>query len=403
MSVKYYFVFLLFGVVLFGCNSSSRERSKIPPSPVESETLRLTAAIDILTDAIKSNPSVPENYFKRATIYLKMSKAKEAYEDIDRADKLKPSTGKYVFVKALALRELGKYKEALAAAQSVEVLNFDKPELYTLLGDLLQQKNELVLAENYLAKSLSISPYEGETYYYRAMLRARKSDTLAAMLDLNRSIELKPEFMKSYVSLTNILKLRGKLDSALVLCNQAIGRFPENLDLKVEKGLIFQRAARYDSAVVMYEKILKLDNNRVDVNLYLGNIYFKWKSFGKAAENYANIMTKAPNTSKIAYYLGLCKEKVGAYTEAEAYYKMALEKEPNDYAVIAGVNRMDRLINGVVGDYAYSNKKLPNEKTLVVEEIPQKRLDTNKIKVTVIAPKKSVQIKADSSRRIKIY
>jgi len=199
-----FYLFISLSVLLYACGQNNRERSKIPPTPFQTESIQNTASLEALTDAIRSNPSLAENYYKRAIILHKMGDSQKALEDINRADRLKQNTGKYLYVKALILRDMKQYRDAYAFAQSAEILNVDTPELYTLLGDLSQQRNDLKNAEQYLAKSLQIAPYDGETYFYQGTLAARKGDTVSAILKMNKAIDMKPSFKLAYSSLTEV-------------------------------------------------------------------------------------------------------------------------------------------------------------------------------------------------------
>jgi tetratricopeptide (TPR) repeat protein len=403
---KQFFLLISCTFLLFACGRTPREQSKIPPAPTESEKMRDVAALEALTDAIRSNSSVPENYYKRALIYLQFEKNQEAVDDITRADRLKPNTGKYLYVKGLTLRNTGKIDEALAAAQSAEILNVDTPELYTLLGDLSQQKNDFKKSEAYLAKSLQFAPFNGETFFYKGQLSARRGDTIAAINNLLRATQLKPKLLPAYSQLTTIFKNRGYNDSALVFNAKAMKNYPDNANLYVERGLVYQNIGKLDSAVYYFEKSAEINPERVEGLIYAGTIYFRWKSYLKAVEVYEAALKQSPNLAKVYYLTGLCYEKLGSYSKAEEYFKTANEKDPKDGQIAAAYSKISGQINSVINTeptLANYPKRPKNAvpKKVVVEE-PQRLLDTTRLRISVIAPKARVSIKADSSRRIKI-
>lgn len=392
-------------VLLTACGQGSRDRSKIPPSPFQVESVMNTAAVDALTDAIRSNPSVAENYFKRAEVFLKIGNTERALEDINRADQLKQNTGKYLFVKALILRKMKKYNEAFSFAQSAEILNIDTPELYTLLGDLSQQKNDIVSAEKYLAKSLQIAPYDGETHFYRGTLAARKGDTLTAIALINKAIEMKPSFREGYSKLTEVLQNYRMYDSALVVNKSAISQFPKNPDLIVERGLVFFKFGRLDSALVNYEKAAAMDDKRTDVLLYSAAIYYRWKSYTRALENYKKALDINEDTPKVNYLIGLTQEQLGNMEDAEEALKEAVEKNPNDEQAIIALNRVSGRVNAGMTNYTptpvHVRRPVPQAPKPVVVEEPKKLLDTSRLRINTIKPKVKVNVKTDSSKRIK--
>lgn len=401
-----FYLFIALSVLLYACGQDNRERSKIPPTPFQTESIQNTASLEALTDAIRSNPSLAENYYKRAIVLNKMGDSQKALDDINRADRLKQNTGKYLFVKALILRDMKQYREAYAFAQSAEILNVDTPELYTLLGDLSQQRNDLKNAEQYLAKSLQIAPYDGETYFYQGTLAARKGDTVTAILKMNKAIDMKPSFKLGYSTLTDVLKNRRLYDSALAVNNSAILQFPKNAEFLVDRGLVYNKFGRLDSALVYYDRAAKMDGKRIDAMLYSASIYFRWKNYTKALEFYEKVLDAKPETPKINYSIALTLEQLGSLTKAEEFLKAEVEKDPNDTQAIIALNRVSGQINSAMGVYTapipIPVKKAPVPVAKPVVEEPKKLLDTSRVRVNIIAPKKKVNIKTDSSRRLKL-
>lgn len=400
------YLFIVLSALLYACGQDNRERSKIPPTPFQTESIQNTASLEALTDAIRSNPSLAENYYKRAIVLNKMGVSQKALEDINRADRLKQNTGKYLFVKALILRDMKQYREAYAIAQSAEILNVDTPELYTLLGDLSQQRNDLKNAEQYLAKSLQIAPYDGETAFYQGTLAARKGDTITALLKMNKAIEMKPSFKLAYSALTEVLRNRGLYDSALAVNNSAIMQFPKNSELLVDRGLIYNKVGRLDSALVYYDKASKIDEKRIDVVLYSASIYFRWKNYNKALEFYEKVLEINPEAPRINYSIALTFEQLGLLTKAEEFLKVQVEKDPNDTQAILVLNRISGRINSSLGVYSppipIPVKKAPASAAKPVVEEPKKLLDTSRVRVNIIVPKKKVNIKTDTTRRLKL-
>ena len=60
-----YWVYL-FSLVLLGCKDTSREEYDIPKNQKKSSEEVLKIVLERLSENIKSNPSNPSNYYKRA-------------------------------------------------------------------------------------------------------------------------------------------------------------------------------------------------------------------------------------------------------------------------------------------------------------------------------------------------
>ncbi len=395
------YILLIVTVLLAACGQGNRERSKIPPTQFQTESEMNEAAEVALTEAIRSNPSVAENYYKRAGIYLKLNDTESALEDINRADQLKPNVGKYLFTKALILRRMKKIDEAFSFAQSAEILNFDTPELYTLLGDLAQQRNDLAGAEKYLAKSMQTAPFDGETHFYRGTLAARKGDTVSAIALINKAIEIKPSFREGYTKLTDILQSYRMYDSALVVNQKAIAEFKNNADFIVERGLTYFKKGWLDSALVNYERAARVDPRRTDVLLYAGAIYYRWKSYERALENYQKAAGINRDLPKVYFLLGLTYEQLGNLQEAENALKEAVEKSPNDEQAIVALNRVSGRLNFGYRNYSDNDVVVKKQTPKPVVEEPRKLLDTARVKVNTIKPKAKVNVKTDSLKKIR--
>jgi tetratricopeptide (TPR) repeat protein len=297
------------------------------------------------------------------------------------------------------MRNLSKPKEALAIAQKAEILGFNTPDIYTLLGDLYQQNNNFVAADNYLAKSLELSPYSGDAFYYKAISTARQGDTSSALLFLDQSLSFKPRNLQTYQAFSNFHAGLKEYDLALSYNAKGLSLFKNNIDLLVGRGLLMQRIGRADSAIIYYSRVNKIQPDYFQSYLYVGGIYFRWKSYTKAIEYYDLVKKYKPDYKQIDYLLGLSYEKMGSLAKAEEYFIVATQNNPTDLAAKYALERVTNRINFAVG-YVPNPSKVQRVDCVYVE--PQKLLDTNRIRINIIQSKSKVNIKTDSVRRIKI-
>jgi tetratricopeptide (TPR) repeat protein len=150
-----------------------------------------------------------------------------------------------------------------------------------------------------------------------------------------------------------------------------------------------------------------MDEKRIEAILYSASIYFRWKNYDKALKLYEKVLDTNPETSKINYLIALTLEQLGLLTKAEEFLKAQVEKDPNDTQTIIALNRVSGQVNAALGVYT-APIPIPVKKAPVapiakpVVEEPKRLLDTSRIRVNIIAPKKKVNIKTDTSRRLKL-
>jgi tetratricopeptide (TPR) repeat protein len=202
-----------------------------------------------------------------------------------------------------------------------------------------------------------------------------------------------------------VLRNRRLFDSALAVNNSALIQFPKDSKFLIERGLVFNKFDRLDSAIFYFTKVLKIDEKRIDAVLYSASIYFRWKKFNKALELYKKVLDINPETPKINYSIALTLEQLGLLTKAEEFLKVQAEKDPNDSQTIIALNRVSGKVNSSLGVYKepipipVKKVPVPVAKPVVVE--PKRLLDTSRIRVNIILPKKKINIKTDTSRRFK--
>lgn len=82
-------------------------------------------AIELITEAIKANPSVANFYANRGQYFIKQRKPNAAIRDCTTAIKLNPDNAKAYKVRGMAYRYLGKYEQAVVDLRLGNKLDYD--------------------------------------------------------------------------------------------------------------------------------------------------------------------------------------------------------------------------------------------------------------------------------------
>lgn len=335
---------------IFGCNQPKKNSYKISPPPSKKETGAANAAIKALSEAIRSSPSVPTNYFKRSVIYFNNRLFDEALKDIDRADELRPSQASYLLLKAKILKELNRYTEAITVIKRVESLNPEELDFYVTSAELAIHQKDTLLASSNIAKALKIAPFSAGPHFVKGLYDEQiRHDTLSAVASFYTTIRYDPNHRNAYSEIINYLKTENLSDSAFHMTDLAIRQFGmENVWKKAKAGLL-ANTGDYEQAFQFYNEIYTADSTDTDAVINLATTRINQKNYLSALFYLEKAISKDVDSANLLYLAGLCNEKMYAYSKAQLYYIKAVRKNPGMQEAVQGQERTTRIINGSVG------------------------------------------------------
>jgi len=388
MQIRFgYWMVLVFGL-LTGCSESNRRQARIPAAPQSPAAIERGAALESLTRAI--NQSGPASaYAKRAAIYLKAGQLDTALADINEALDRDDDIGRYHLIKAQVLRSRHQYDDALESALRAEGLGVDTPELYILIGDLLQEQREFDRARIYLVKALQMAPYEGEAFYYNGLVVAKTGDTVRALPFLRRSLQLKPRYLEPYVQLAAIYAARRDLPVAFTYNNVGMRYFPNNPWLLYTRGVIYQQMYKSDSAYQFFQRAIQLQPTLYQAHFQAGLVCLKWRSSAQALQHFDQVVKQDPNFPRVRYYMAVGYEQTGQWDQAINSFAAALQADPANQQARYGLWRVQRRQMGYGGGNSYDEQSYEFSR-------PGEVLDTTRVRVKTIQPKSRFSL--DSTR-----
>ncbi|HEY0108737.1 MAG TPA: tetratricopeptide repeat protein [Fibrella sp.] len=400
-----YILILLVVATLVSCSSGDRRLSRIPPLPQVSDSAQTANTLRALTRAINQSSSATA-YAKRAVLLLSIGRTADALEDIDEAISRNNSTGFFFLVRAQVMRAMRKPDRAFDDAQRAEILGINSPELYTLMGDVLQQQAQYPKARLYVAKALQMAPYEGEAHFYSGLMAAKQGDTVQALAQYQQALQLKPRFLPTYNQLTAVYRSLGDLNTALAYNQKAMQYFPINAELLFQRGMIYQYGGRADSALVAYRRAVTMQPDYVQAYFQAGLIFDRFRNYGAALANFEQVQKRKPTFPRIDFYVGHGAEMTYQWDRALAQYSSALQKNPNDQGAQIGIWRVQRRQQQATASY---NDYLlnPTSPETGLLQAPADRastgptLDTNRIRIAPIQPRTRIQSMNDSTVKVK--
>ncbi len=394
MKTHSFWLFLLFALI-GACSDSSRDGYDIPVVGSNEDEKEMEASIKVLSENIKSNPSNPDNYYKRAVWKLKAGNYKEALIDITRGESRNPNSPKILFVKSLILEKLGD-KNALENALFAESHGAKFPDAYLLIAKLYLRDKNYAKAREYFGKAENKYPYHADLFNGKGLYYAMQRDTVTAILNYKKAVALKPSKFEYYDDLIKIYGKARMADSALTLNDKAIKKFPSMTELVYNKAMILENVGAADSSIRIYRNFLKLEPERYDVYDRIGGIYFKNRNYTSAFANYNKWAGFVPNNPVPKLKAARCYLAQNNLPAAKYYLQKAIDKHPSDKSLaneLAGVEY--RITYYQRGNDSYA--KRPNNNAYTEQEPEKKLFERAGIELSPL-PKRRPIIGRDTTR-----
>ncbi|WP_215238655.1 tetratricopeptide repeat protein [Dyadobacter helix] len=380
-------------VVMASCQNDARHNTRIPPVVKKSKTQWQNDALESLTDLISRSIDTDVNYYKRARIFLDQEQYQEALSDINEAIYEQANAGEYFLLRSKINLELDQIDNALEDAERAEALQQTSPELYILLADIYQTRKSFNKATAYLNQAQKMAPYDGSVYYVKGMLLAHQGDSLGSLASLNEAINMNPRLLRAYEQSTII---HGKLNNygqALAYNNRAIARFPARSELYFERAEIYRYLSKPDTAIIFYKKAISINPKYTEALKLLAETGISIQAYHESLPALEQLQRLSPGDKRTITMLGYCFEKLGNFEKAKEYYGIILAKTPTDQDARYGMWRIRQKENAYLTDSYF-----PAED----DQSGYKDLDTTRVKINLLQPRGTTNIKVDSSRKAKI-
>jgi tetratricopeptide (TPR) repeat protein len=190
--------------------------------------------------------------------------------------------------RAVAYREKGERKKALADYTRMIALRPENPDGWNARGGMYQEDKEYDKAIADFTACLPLSPPQYGTYWSnRGIAYYEKGDLDAALADFNRSIEIwmereedGPECASWALMYRGLVwKKKGELDKAMADFTLAAQYEPEDDFVFDQMGYIWFLRGDFDRAIECYSKVIELKSGNADGWLARGVCY--WNKCGK--------------------------------------------------------------------------------------------------------------------------
>lgn len=314
------------------CQSSPEEQ---PDTFVNLVTVQSGPRVqaDELDGAIRREPRNTALLARRATLRLAAGQPTAALRDVSEAIEIDDNDGQLYFLKARALRSLGRLSDALAAARQAASHGFTAPELPLLVGEThLAARNYTAALDNF-DRTLRLDPDQPAALFYKGLAYAATGDTSTAVQyleDAHNREPRQPEILHQLAFLLNAWRLPNdarrfaalglRLDSASGLLHYDYGRQFE-----------LRTPPLPDSALWYYRRALVLDSTvyRADYRVALAATAAGQRP-ASIIPHLQRALRRNPRLPQARGLLAEALEAQGKLVEALQQYRLLVAENPGN-------------------------------------------------------------------------
>jgi len=231
--------------------------------------------------AVDADPSNYMSYYKRATVFLALSRSRPALADLDKVIQLKSDFGAARIQRGSVLLKMGRLDEAhieLEKILSKDPSNEEASRLYVNIDPLLKTINEVqdfILYKNFqpaldrLTDLVEHIPWDAELREMRADAYLGVGNTMNAISEMRAMTKLTNDNTEGFFKLSTMHYQLGEGDESLQQIRECLKLDPEHKDCypfykKVKKVVKFLTAAQeaqtaqdWEECVTAANKVLK--------------------------------------------------------------------------------------------------------------------------------------------------
>ncbi len=178
-----------------------------------------------------------------------------------------------LFARANALREQGRWDEAVAAFRAVLARAPAQAEALLNLGLVLEKLGQFEEAEATYRSALAAQPERPEAYFNLSNVLLRRGRPAESVAALERALALRPDFPEALVNLGNFLRVSQQLDASEAAYARALALRPDYAEAWVNLGNVFRARNDMPRAFAAYERALALHPTLAQAHLNQGLAY----------------------------------------------------------------------------------------------------------------------------------
>jgi len=244
-----FFIVIILSVQYVMAQTNEEVLSLMIESKVYFDRKKYSDAYIKINEAIELDKTNPELFFQRAEINFAIKKYEKAFEDYDKALKLKSDYSDAQNGKILSLNFMGRTKEALEMADKAIDDNPADPTYHYSRGIIQSERGKYAKAIDDFDKALSLGDKnEFRNFLYRGVAKLNLQEFDAAHEDLNMAIEIDSKNASAYYSRGRVYYEQKEFENAIKDFETSLDFNPENEVAYYNLGMAYYRLENNENA-----------------------------------------------------------------------------------------------------------------------------------------------------------
>ena len=281
-----------------------------------------------------------DGYHKLGRTYSAQGNHRAAATALESAVTQRPNFPEALVDLSIALFNTGQFKQALARADSVVVLNPQNAAAYHMRGKCYFMLNEFEKAATDLQRALQLTPRDYDVAYTLALAHLKRGKTAAAVQIFDRMIDQLGNRPQLRILIGRAYRQTGLLPEAIDEFKKAVALDPNFPRVHYYLGLTYllkDGASRIADAEAEFKLEVAAHPDEFFGNYYLGivsTIERKWEAAVRVLLTAARIQANNPDPY---FYLGQAYQGLLRHDEAIEMFRKSIALTPdlkhNDYQV----------------------------------------------------------------------
>jgi tetratricopeptide (TPR) repeat protein len=226
-----------------------------------------------------------------------------------------------------AYLRLNRVDDAVGYAQHCADRHPERPEPWSLLGQLALAKQDVTTAEQHFAKAVRMEPSNPSYLYNYAWLLDQTDRDAEAVAYYERAIAASSLSFEAMNNLALIEAARGKSDRALVLLNRAVIANPQNEAAYLNRGNYYATLRLWRQALADYARALELNPLNGYAAVESARTHLELNRVDIAIEELSAALDVDPHVEDGYALLSYAYKKQGRELESAAALREAGQKE----------------------------------------------------------------------------
>ena len=232
-------------------------------------------AIMLYSKALEIDPTLLDTRVRLAVLYVWVKDKEEAFSLMEDAIRAAPDDAAAWFFYAVISSRAEEYKQSADAFKIAEKMAERLPDhgaaaldtsFYFNYGAACERSGDYEVAENLLAKAITLNPENSDAFNYLAYMWAEKGINLDQALDyIHHALDIEPDNGAYLDTLGWILFKKERYEKALEFIENAHAMMPDDPTIMNHLGDVLAGMGRENQALEAWENSFQSDNSNISL------------------------------------------------------------------------------------------------------------------------------------------